>query len=44
MQWKNRLLIHRIEIANTQNNYETTSKKLTDQKKTNLFCEFCKSA
>ena len=43
-QWKSRLLIHRMEIANTQNDYKTTSKKLRDKKKTNLFCEFCKSA
>ena len=32
-----------MEIPNTQNDYETMSKKWTDKKKTNLFCEFCKS-
>ena len=31
-----------VENINTQNDYET-SKKWTDKKKTNLFCEFCKS-
>ena len=31
-----------VESVNTQNHYKT-SKKWTDKKKTNLFCEFCKS-
>ena len=29
--WKSRLLIHRMENANTQNDYETTSEKLTSK-------------
>ena len=33
----------KVESINTQNDYETTSKKWTDKKKTNLFCVFCKS-
>ena len=33
----------KVESVNTQNDYKTTSKKWTDKKKTNLFCEFCKS-
>ena len=31
------------ESVNTQIDYKTTNKKWTDKKKTNLFCEFCKS-
>ena len=31
-----------MDGANTQNDYETTSKKLTDKKKTDLFCVLCK--
>ena len=34
----------KVESVNIQNDYETTSKKSTDKKKTNLFCVFCKSA
>ena len=32
----------KVEIANTQNDYKTTSKKGTGKKKRNLFCEFFK--
>ena len=32
----------KVESINTQNDYETTSKKWTDKKKTNLFFGFCK--
>ena len=32
-----------MESANTQNDYKTSSKNSADKKKTNLFCEFCKS-
>ena len=34
----------KVESVNTQNDYETTSKKQTDKKKTKLFCVFCESA
>ena len=33
----------KMESANTQNDYKTSSKNSADKKKTNLFCEFCKS-
>ena len=33
----------KVESVNTQNDYKTTSKKWIDKKKTNMFCEFCKS-
>ena len=32
----------KVENDNTQNDYETTSKTLTDKKKTDLFFVFCK--
>ena len=32
-----------VESANTKKDYETTSIKWTDKKKTNVFCVFCKS-
>ena len=37
---KRTVCLHAVEkyFANTQNDYETTSEKLTDKKKTNLFC------
>ena len=31
----------KVESVNTQNDYETASKKWTNKKKTNLFYEFC---
>ena len=33
----------KVERVTRQNDYETTTKKWTDKKKANLFCEFCKS-
>ena len=33
----------KIENVNTQNDFEKTSKKWTDKKKTNLLFVFCKS-
>ena len=33
----------KVDSVNTQNNYETSSKKWTNEKKTNLFYEFCES-
>ena len=30
----------KVESINTQNDYKTTSKKLTDKKKTNMFLSF----
>ena len=32
----------KVESVNTKNDLETTSKKWTGKKKTNLFCVFCK--
>ena len=32
----------KVESVNTQNDYETTSKKWTDKKNTGLFFVFCK--
>ena len=32
----------KVESINTQNDYKTTSKKWTDEKKTDLFFVFCK--
>ena len=33
----------KVERVDAQNDYKTTNKNWTDKKKTNLFCEFCKS-
>ena len=33
----------KMESANKQNDYKATSKNWADEKKTNLFCEFCKN-
>ena len=30
----------KVESINMQNDFETTSRELTDKKKTNLFCKF----
>ena len=33
----------KVDSVNKQNDYETSSKKWTNEKKTNLFYEFCES-